>query len=126
VQPALGRGFLRDEDTSGGPPVAMIGAELWKRRFGGDPLVAGKTATLDSIPYTIVGVLPRGFEFPFSGLDVWYPRPSEWSALPRRYWGVPLLKGFGRLKPQVSLEQARAELETLSHTAPHIRGSTGA
>ena len=59
VQPALGRGFLRDEDTSGGPPVAMIGAELWKRRFSGDPLVAGKTATLDSIPYTIVGVLPR-------------------------------------------------------------------
>ena len=121
VQPVLGRGFLREEDAGGGPPVVMIGAGLWKRRFGGDPQVVGKTATLDSIPHTIVGVLPRGFEFPFRGVDVWFPRPSEWSALPSRYWGIPLLRGFGRLKPQVTLQQASVEMDVLSrqYSAAH-------
>src|ERR1051325_2012008 len=121
VQPVLGRCFLREEDAGGGPPVVMIGAGLWKRRFGGDPQVVGKPATLDSIPHTIVGVLPRGFEFPFRGVDVWFPRPSEWSALPSRYWGIPLLRGFGRLKPQVTLQQASVEMDVLSrqYSAAH-------
>jgi hypothetical protein len=60
----------------------MISRGLWQRRFGGDPSVAGRTATLDSTAYTIIGVLPDGFEFPFAGVDVWLTRPSEWSLLP--------------------------------------------
>jgi hypothetical protein len=67
VQPAWGRSFRAEEDQHGGPPVAMISSELWKRRFGADPHVAGKTATFDSTPYTIIGVRPPGFEFPFAG-----------------------------------------------------------
>ncbi len=115
VQPVVGRSFLSEEDTRGGPPVAMISAELWQRRFGGDRLVAGKTSTLNSTPYTIVGVLPAGFAFPFPGVDVWVTRPAESSALPPRYWDfVPLLTGFARLKPGVSLEQARAEMDVLN------------
>jgi putative ABC transport system permease protein len=114
VEPILGRSFLPEEDTRGGRPVAILSAGLWKRRFGADPLVAGKTATLDAMPYTIIGVLPAGFAFPFAGPDVWVTRPSEWSALPSRYWSnVAILTGFARLKPQVSLEQARAELNVL-------------
>jgi putative ABC transport system permease protein len=114
VEPILGRSFLPEEDKRGGRPVAMIGAELWKRRFGADRQVAGKTATLDATPYTIIGVLPAGFAFPFAGADVWVTRPSEWSALPSRYWSnVAILIGFGRVKPHVSLEQARAELNVL-------------
>jgi putative ABC transport system permease protein len=122
VEPILGRSFLPEEDTRGGRPVALIGAGLWKRRFGGDPMIAGKTATLETTPYTIIGVLPAGFSFPFAGADVWVTRPSEWSALPSRYWSyVPILTGFARLKAQGSQEQARAELDVLLHqyTAAH-------
>jgi predicted permease len=116
VEPILGRSFLPEEDTRGGRPVALIGAGLWKRRFGGDPMIAGKTATLETTPYTIIGVLPAGFSFPFAGADVWVTRPSEWSFLPSRYWSyAPMLTGFARLKPQVSQEQVRAELDVLLH-----------
>jgi putative ABC transport system permease protein len=114
VRPALGRGFLPPEDIAGGPAVAMISNELWKRRFAGDPLIAGRTVTLDSTPSTIIGVLPAGFAFPFTGVDVWLPRPSEWSLLPPRFWGISLLMGFGRLQPGVTLHQARAEMAVLN------------
>ena len=114
VRPMLGRSFLPEEDKPGGRPVAMISERLWRLRFGGDPLIAGKTATLDSTPYTMIGVLPAGFEFPIAGVDVWVTKPSEWSILPSRYWGVPVLAGFGRLKPHVTLEQAGAEMEVLN------------
>src|SRR5882724_1452040 len=82
VEPALGRSFLPEEDKPGGPPVAMISAELWRRRFGADPAIAGKTATLAAVPHTIIGVLPVGIRFPFSDVDVWVTRPSEWSVIP--------------------------------------------
>jgi hypothetical protein len=115
VPPVLGRSFLPEEDRRGGRPVAMISSGLWKRRFGGDPLVVGAAATLDAMSYTIIGVLPEGFAFPFDGVDVWVTRPAEWSILASRYWGLPLLDGFARLKPQVSLEQAGAEMSVLQH-----------
>src|SRR5436309_553221 len=66
VKPVLGRGFLREEDKPGGSPIVLIGSELWQRRFAGDPLIVGKAVTLDSTPYTIIGVLPAGFQFPFA------------------------------------------------------------
>jgi len=110
VEPLLGRSFLAEEDAPGGPPVAMISAALWQRRFGGDPLVAGKTATMAATPYTIIGVLPAGFQFPFSGVDVWVTQPyylmSPFS---------PYLDVFGRLKPRVDIQQASAELAVLNH-----------
>jgi putative ABC transport system permease protein len=111
VEPLLGRAFREDEDRRGGPDVALISAQLWSRRFGSDPAIAGKTATLDAKLVTIVGVLPPGFEFPFAGVDVWLPRPSEWSVLPPRFWNIPLLNGIARLKPGVTLEEARAEMK---------------
>ncbi len=115
VRPLLGRSFLPEEDKHGGGPVAMISTELWRRRFGGDPLVAGKSAVIDSTAYTVIGVLPANFEFPFAGVDVWVTRPTEWSLLPTRYWGIAILTGFARLKPGVSLAQAQAEIRTLHH-----------
>ncbi|HEY3937644.1 MAG TPA: ABC transporter permease [Bryobacteraceae bacterium] len=115
VPPLLGRSFLPEEDQRGGRPVAMISSGLWQRRFGGDPQVAGQGATFDSTSYTVIGVLPPGFSFPFPDVDVWVTRPSEWSMLPSRYWGLPLLDGFGRLKPHVSLEQSQAEMSVLQH-----------
>ncbi|MDQ2777420.1 MAG: ABC transporter permease, partial [Acidobacteriota bacterium] len=78
VDPMRGRGFRPEEDSPGGMPVAMISAELWQRRFAGDPHIVGRTATLDATPYTIIGVLPPRFQFPFPEVDVWMTAPSEW------------------------------------------------
>jgi predicted permease len=115
VRPALGRAFITAEDTAGGPPVAMLSSRLWKRRFAALPTLAGKTAILNAVPYTIVGVLPAGFEFPIPELDVWVPRPVETSALPAHFWPfVATLQGFARLRPGAALEQARAEAAVLN------------
>jgi putative ABC transport system permease protein len=113
VRPLVGRGFIDAEDQHGAAPVAMISESLWRRRFGADPRLG--TATLDSIPCTIVGVLPTGFDFPMTGVDVWVPRPSEWSILPARYWpGITVLNGFARLRPGVTIQQAQAEMDVLN------------
>lgn len=113
LRPVVGRSFLPEEDVANGPPVVLISYELWSRRFGRNPSIGGKIVRIDGKGYTIVGVLPPQFEFPFADLDIWFTRPSEWSALPSRYWHLALIQGFGRLKPNVSLEQAQAELKTL-------------
>jgi predicted permease len=115
VRPLLGRAFIPEEDTAGGPPVVMISSRLWKRRFAADPKLAGKTAILNAVPCAIVGVLPAGFEFPVPDLDVWVTRPAETSAVPARFWPfVTTLKGFARLRPDATLEQARAEASVLN------------
>jgi putative ABC transport system permease protein len=113
VKPMVGRSFLTEEDVPGGPAVAMISSMLWRRRFQGDPQVIGKTATLNAIPYTIIGVLPDGFAFPFPGTDVWFTRPAEWSVVPGGAW-LTILDGFARLKTNVTLLQAQAELDVLN------------
>ena len=116
IVPLLGRGFLPEEDRPGGRAVAMISASLWKRRFGSDARFAGETITLNSIPYTIIGVLPSGFQFPREGVDVWLTRPAEFSAIPAPAWpSTPYLIGFARLKPEVDLNQASAEISVLNH-----------
>jgi predicted permease len=115
VRPVAGRGFLPQEDAPGGPAVTMISSDLWKRRFKKDPRISGVSVTLNSTRYTIVGVLPEGFTFPFVGADVWVTRPREWSVLLPRFWPfVTLLDGFARLNPQVSLPQAQAEMDVLN------------
>jgi putative ABC transport system permease protein len=114
VEPLWGRGFRPEEDSPGGAPVAMISSELWQRRFSADPQIAGKTATLASTTYTIIGVLPPRFQFPSPGVDVWMTAPSEWPLLPpKSRLDSPFLSIFGRLKPGVTLLQANAELQVI-------------
>ena len=114
VHPLVGRGFLAAEDSPGGPAVAIISAELWQRRFGGDPRITGKTITLAAEPYTIVGILPARFQFPFPGLDLWLTQPSDWPVLqPKSRALSPFLTIFGRLKPELTLEQASAEMAVI-------------
>ena len=115
VSPLVGRSFLPEEDKPGAPEVAMISAELWRGQFRGDPLIAGRTVTLAGMPRTIIGVLPTGFQFPFSGTDVWVTRPSQWSVIaPQGRPLSPVLSVFGRLKPGLRLQQATAELAVLN------------
>ena len=109
-----GRGFRLDEDRAGGAPVAMISAELWQRRFARDPQIVGKTAILADTPFTIIGVLPPKFQFPYAGIDIWLTAPQEWDALPPKARVLsPYLTLFARLKPDVTLEQANAELKVI-------------
>jgi len=104
--PRLGRGFLPEEDRPGGPPVALLSYRLWQRRFGGATNILGQTITLYDKPWTIVGVLPATFQFT-EPLDVLVPLALDKGAL-------GLLPHFiGRLKPGVSLEQARAGLDVI-------------
>ena len=114
VSPLIGRSFLAEEEKAGAPAVAMISEKLWQQRFGEDPRIAGKTVFLAGAPHTIVGVLPAGFQFPFSGSDVWVTEPSELSAIDAQSRPLsPTLRVFGRLKPNVNIEEANAELSVL-------------
>ena len=114
VMPVLGRGFLPQEDSAGGLAAVMISAELWQRRFNGDFHIAGKTMNLAGAPYTVVGVLPARFQFPFPGLDVWLTQPSEWPAMSRQSRALsPFLSIFGRLEPEVTINAANAEAALL-------------
>jgi len=115
VLPLQGRSFFAEEDKPGAAPVALISAELWRRRFGRNPAIVGHTMTLGGMPATIVGVLPSGFEFPQAGAEVWLTRPQEWSVIPPAGRPIsPTIAVFGRLKPQVDMRQANAELQVLN------------
>lgn len=100
VPPALGRGFLPEEDRQGGPRVVVLSHGLWMRRFGGKPEVLGRSLTLNGEPYTIVGVAPSTFQFP-EGMQLWTPlRPDLTSTENAHY-----LTLLGRLKPGVDPQQ---------------------
>lgn len=117
VNPVIGRTFSTGEDEVGAGPVAMIGAGLWQRKFSAARDVFGKSITLDSKAYTIVGVIPANFHLTVPGFrecDVYVPI-GQWSnpLLLKRGAGLGI-HGIGRLKPGVTLEQARADMETVS------------
>ena len=64
VQPALGRTFVRDDETFGRHHVVILSDALWKRRFNGDPSVVGRTVIVDGEPHQVIGVMPPRFSFP--------------------------------------------------------------
>jgi putative ABC transport system permease protein len=114
VQPLVGRLFAVGEDQKGAEHEVLLSYGLWQRRFEGDSNVVGKSITLDGEPYTVVGVMPRAFKFaPF-----WATRAEMWvpNALGDRIHnrGGNSLRIFARLKPEVALSQARAEMATIT------------
>ncbi len=119
VSPGLGRWFTDDEDERGAR-VVVLGHGLWQRWFNGDPGVLGRAVSLDRVPYTVVGVMSRGFRFPLPGppfndlpADLWIPMSfSEAELLSRgdRYNHSVI----GRLRGDVTLERARAETASLA------------
>jgi putative ABC transport system permease protein len=110
IQPALGRGFLPEEGLAGGPRVALLSHELWRRRFGADPGILNRQVLIDEESTTVIGVLPPGFDLP-SQSEVWLP--LLWDFKPETRGGH-FLVALGRLKPGVGLETARAEMQTLA------------
>lgn len=106
----LGRGFSAEEDVPNGPKVAVISHGLWQRELGGDPDVLARTLTLNGEPYSIVGVLPPGFSFPFMPFrEVWTPLQAE-----RDGRGNAFLRVVGRLAAYASLERAAADMTTVA------------
>src|SRR6185312_5328934 len=117
VQPQLGRNFTEEEGRPEGKPVVMLSNQLWRTRFGSDKNVIGQSVTLDTTPYTIVGVLPADVQFPFVGqADIWIPRYFEYTLMtPQRLrMGVGYLGIVARLHPGTTVEHADAELAVLN------------
>lgn len=113
INPLLGRSFSPEEELSGAP-VAMISAELWRERFGGDKQIIGRTAVLASTPCTIIGVLPPRFQFPSPEIDIWMTAPSDLPSFPAKSRALsPFLAIFGRLKPSLTLSEADAEMRVI-------------
>jgi putative ABC transport system permease protein len=109
VDAIAGRTFRADEDRAGGAPVVLLSYGLWQRRFGGASDTVSRSIVLDSQPYTVVGVLPKGFEL-LQPADVFLPFTPWAKTLPDdRNWH-PGIIAVGRLKPGVSREQARGEM----------------
>ncbi|HEX5601996.1 MAG TPA: ABC transporter permease [Pyrinomonadaceae bacterium] len=110
LAPALGRWFTADEDVPDKEHVALISDGLWKRRFGSDRQVVGKSVQLNGEPYTIIGVMPADFNFPNPNYEVWAPLALDSAKYDRTHG---FLQGVARLKPNVTVEQARTELQSI-------------
>jgi putative ABC transport system permease protein len=116
VAPAVGRGFLAEEDLPGRPAVVLLSDGLWRRRFGGDPAVAGRTIRLDDEPVTIVGIMPPGFQLPShftgTGAELWTLLQLD-PAYDRSERGWHYLDVVGRRRPGVTPAAADREAAAL-------------
>lgn len=115
VRPMLGRTFLPDEDSYSSPHVVLLSHSLWSGEFRGDPQIVGKSISLNGDPYYVVGVMPVGFHSPDDeGRDLWIPlqqqvRPDRMLSRDQHY-----LQVVGRLRPGITLNQARAEMNRIA------------
>jgi len=111
VTPMLGRTFLPEEEASGRNGEVIISNALWQQRFGGDATAVGKTIQLNGEPYTLIGVMPARATFPLGAPSFWIPLAMDPRMRADR--NELALHTVGRLQPGVSLEQARAEIDSL-------------
>ena len=113
VAPLMGRTFNDADDQTGAEPVVVLSYGFWQRRFNGDAGIVGRSMRLDGRNATVVGVMPRDFEYPlfWGTIDLW--RPFAASATLRQDRGNNYLREFGRLKPGVTPDQADAAMKAL-------------
>ncbi len=110
VKPALGRTFSPEEDRPGGPKVVLISHGLWKRRFGGDPGLVGRDIRVNDEKHAVVGVMPPEFHY-FKQTEIWTPLAFSEEQWARR--GAHFLHVIARLKPGVTLDQARIDMDVI-------------
>jgi putative ABC transport system permease protein len=113
VTPQVGRGFAPNEDSQSAARTVVLSDGLWKRRFGGDRRIIGKTIALDGNSYTVIGVAPAGFSFP-DRPDVWIPLVFAQDDLNPDGRGAHWMGIMGRLAPNVTAAQATSELVTIT------------
>jgi putative ABC transport system permease protein len=111
VQPLIGRAFAQGEDVAGKNQVAILSYGFWQRHFAGGNDALGQRLELNSQPYTVIGVMPRWFNFP-AATDIWTPQDMTDPLFQNH--GTHWMEAVGRVKPGVSIEQARADLLTIS------------
>jgi predicted permease len=113
MRPALGRGFRPDEERPG-THVAVLGHTLWMNRFGGNHDILGKAISVNGVPFTVVGVAPERFSFPLDApaVQLWVTLSDEDTSGNQR--GARMLDVLGRLKPGVSIDQARTQLDLVA------------
>ncbi len=111
VEPIMGRRFEDADVATGAPPTALISHAFWVRELGADPDLLGRMLQTDQQAAEVVGLLPEDFEVPgLEEVEIWFSFPPEW--LERRDWRG--FRTFGRLGPEATLAQARAELQTIA------------
>src|SRR5262249_22354165 len=111
--PAIGRDFLPDDDRVGASPMVIVTHGLWKRRFGGDPNLLGKTIILNDISCTVAGILPASFAF-YRPAEVFVPYGLQDDMTMHTRELRSGNRVIGRLKPGVSVQQARAEMDSIA------------
>jgi putative ABC transport system permease protein len=113
INPIHGRGFLTGEDERGKDLVAVISESLWQRRFDSDPNIIGKSVNLDDKAFTVVGVIARGVQAPLLSdeIELWAPISHGFGFTDR---DSHYLNVIGRLKPNTTLQQAQAEMNTIA------------
>ena len=116
VVTTMGRGFTADEDLPGGPAAVLLSDALWRRRFGSDPRIVGRTLLLDDAPATVVGIMPAAFQLPThhagTPMELWAPLQLD-PAIDRSQRGWHFLDVVGRLRDGVTLEAAAGEVSIL-------------
>jgi putative ABC transport system permease protein len=108
VQPAFGRTFSDIEDLPNGPPVVVLSDHLWRNRLAADPQIIGRNMLLNKQPYTVVGVMQKGFQSD-PPADLWFALQADPASTNQGHY----LMAAGRLKPGVGLEKARAEMKVM-------------
>lgn len=114
VRPAFGRDFTSADDSPSANATVILSASLWKRRFGSEPGIVGRTIDLNAKPYTVIGVMPAWFTFPETSTELWTAAyhevaPATMAPLNNHMWDV-----VGRLKPGVNAARATADIAAIS------------
>ena len=112
LQPVLGRTFTADDEGPNATPVAVVTEAFWIRRFGADPGLLGQSIVLDGLSHTVIGVVPSHFRLPSEEAEVWVPAAFTPEELAVR--GVHYLYVVARLKPDIGLSQAQAEMAIIN------------
>ncbi|HKV41992.1 MAG TPA: ABC transporter permease, partial [Blastocatellia bacterium] len=123
VDAALGRTFRRDEEQPGADQVVVLADRLWKRRFGGDPGIVGRSVLIDGRPFSVIGVLPATFYFLQPDFDMWMPLTVDRNLHDRQQHSVMVL---ARLAPGVSPPQAQADMESVARGLGQLHPDTNA
>ena len=110
TSPILGRGFTSEDDRPGAGPVVLLGYDLWTRRYRGDPQIVGASILINGTPHVVVGVMPAGFAFP-NNQRLWIPLEPVVSQDAR---GARGLFAFGRMKPGVTIDRVRQDLDAIA------------
>src|SRR5262245_19954424 len=134
VRTSLGRGFTEADMKQGAPLVTVLGYSLWQRKFAGDPEIIGRTVSINGRPFEVVGIAPEEFGGANMGLklDVFVPMSAVETIIPGAnrlaYRGFHWFDGIARLRPGVSLDQARSEMRAIAggtvETMPEYKGLT--